>query len=111
MQTLSTMTAKFLILALSGVFCGLAQAEGVSEVSNKAYFICKNKKEVRTVRVQVDGSGVCTTYYSKQGTEKAVGSGKNHDSCIGFMNNVKTNLEGSNWTCRDISATKITSLE
>jgi hypothetical protein len=78
------------------------------EVQNKAYWLCKNQKEVRTIRVQISNAGVCSTYYSKQGTEKVVGSGKNHDSCMSFMNNIRTNLEKSNWACRDISATRIT---
>lgn len=78
-----------------------------AEVENKAYWMCKNRKEVRTIRVQID-NGICSTYYSKLGEEKRVGSGKNHGSCVNFLNNIKTNLENSNWTCRDISAARIT---
>lgn len=103
--------AKLILSALLFAVPGMGYAEEVSEVQNKAYIICKNRAEVRTVRVHIDAAGVCTTYYSKQGSEKGIGSGKNHDSCVGFMNNVKINLENSSWTCRDISSTKITSLE
>ncbi len=78
------------------------------EVANKAYLLCKNQKEVRTIRVHISDAGVCSTFYSKLGSEKVVGSGKNHESCINFMANIRTNLEKSNWTCRDISATRIT---
>ena len=84
-----------------------AAAEGAVEVENKAYWLCKNRKEVRTIRVQVD-NGICTTFYSKLGSEKNVGSGKNNESCENFLNNIRTNLEKSNWNCRDISATRIT---
>lgn len=85
--------------------------EGSPEVDNKAYWICKNKKEVRTIRVIVDSkTKECITLYSKSGSEKEVGSGKWQESCISFMNNIRTNLEKSNWTCRDISSTKITSV-
>ena len=95
--------AVALIFSAASVF-----AEQVVEVQNKSYWLCKNKKEVRTIRVQVNKEGVCSTYYSKLGSEKSVGSGKSQDSCMGFLNNIKTNLEKSAWNCRDISSTRIT---
>ncbi len=85
-----------------------ASAQETVEVENKSYWICKNQKDVRTIRVHVGTSGMCSTYYSKQGTEKVVGSGRNQESCHNFLNNIKTNLEKSNWACRDISTTRIT---
>jgi hypothetical protein len=90
------------ILALPFV----ASAEDTVEVQNKSYWMCKSKREVRTIRVFVK-DGVCTTFYSKLGAEKAVGSGRNQDSCQNFLNNIKTNLEKSDWACRDISSTRI----
>lgn len=98
---------KILFLVSALIAPGFATAESTVEVENKSYWLCKNRKEVRTIRVQIDGA-VCTTFYSKLGAEKNVGSGKNHDSCVQFLNNIKTNLEKSNWNCRDISATRIT---
>jgi len=86
----------------------LSVAEQTVEVENKAYWMCKSNKDVRTIRVHVGANGVCTTYYSKQGAEKSVGSGRNQESCANFLNNIKTNLEKSNWACRDISSTRIT---
>lgn len=85
----------------------LAMAEQAVEVENKSYWICKNQKQVRTIRVHVK-DGVCSTYYSKNGEEKVVGSGRNVGSCENFLANIKGNLEKSNWTCRDISSTRIT---
>lgn len=79
------------------------------EVVNKAYWICKNKKEVRTIRVQIDSqTKECSTFYSKLGSEKVVGSGKWHESCMNYLSNIRTNLEKSDWNCRDISSAKIT---
>ncbi len=98
------------ILIMSGVVAVASVATAVEstvEVENKAYWMCKSRKEVRTIRVQMAGA-ICTTFYSKQGEEKNVGSGKNQESCVNFLNNIKTNLEKSNWACRDISATRIT---
>lgn len=94
-----------LIAILTVPFIGWAETV---EVENKAYWICKFRKDVRTIRVFVGNGGICTTYYSKQGEEKSVGSGRNQESCHNFLNNIKTNLEKSNWACRDISSTRMT---
>src|SRR4051812_43711588 len=82
-------------ILIAGLACSASVfAQSTVEVENKAYWLCKNRKEVRTIRVQIDGA-ICTTFYSKLGAEKNVGSGKNHDSCVNFLNNIKTNLEKS----------------
>jgi len=101
------MGIKTLLLVMFLGTCN-AWAANTVEVHNRAYWLCKNQKEVRTIRVHVSGDGVCSTLYSKQGAEKIVGSGKNQESCLNFLNNIKGNLEKSNWACRDISATRIT---
>jgi hypothetical protein len=98
----------FKALALTFFLAASASADRTVEVENKSYWICKNQKQVRTIRVHVDQAGVCSTYYSKQGEEKVVGSGRNHESCGNFLNNIKTNLEKSSWTCRDITPSRIT---
>ena len=95
------------ILAFGGAF---AHAEDAG-TPNKAYWMCKSKKQVRTIRVFISKQGVCTTYYQRDGSEKSVGSGKNHDSCMKFLDSIKRNLEKSNWSCRDISSTTITSVQ
>ena len=97
-----------LILLVLG-FC--AHADSTHDVQNMAYWLCKNKGDVRTIRVYVNEEGVCSTYYSKQGNESSIGNGKNHGSCMNFLANVKNNLEKSNWNCRDISNTRITASE
>ena len=90
------------------LFAGMSAAENADKSQYKAYVLCKSRKEVRTIRIEVGATGVCTTIYSKQGIEKSVGSGKHFESCLTYLNNVKTNLEKSNWTCRDISSSKVT---
>lgn len=98
--------AKFFLVCIL-MTCAMARAEQVIEVENKAYWMCKNQKQVRTIRVHVDEAGICSTWYSKNGSEKNVGSGKNQESCIQFLNNIKTNLEKSAWNCRDISTARM----
>lgn len=101
---MNSMRAFFILVLMAPCWVWASDAE----LENKSYWLCKNKKEVRTIRVHIAGNGVCSTYYSKAGTEKVVGSGKNHDSCQNFLENIKGNLEKSNWSCRDISSTRIT---
>lgn len=84
------------------------RAEPVTEVENAAYWMCKAGRRVRTIRVHVDESGLCSTFYSKDGLEKAVGSGKNRESCLNILTNIKNNLEKSaKWSCRDISSSRM----
>lgn len=99
-----------ILFTLMILVCGssLARAQQAIEMENKAYFLCKNMKQARTIRVHIGKDGQCSTYYSKEGSEKSVGNGKNADSCLNILNNIKTNLEKSSWTCRDISSTRIT---
>jgi hypothetical protein len=85
-----------------------ATADQVVEVQNKVYYLCKNRKEARTIRVHINEQGQCNTFYSKAGVEKVVGTGKMAASCEHILDNIKNNLEKSSWTCRDISATRIT---
>jgi hypothetical protein len=99
------------VLLIVCVFGGITVRAEESSSDNKAYWLCKHRKEVRTIRVRINEKGVCETRYSKEGEEKVVGSGKNHESCMNFLNSIKANLEKSNWSCRDITDTQITSLE
>jgi hypothetical protein len=101
------------LLLLGSISGALTAAEEPSSNSpdKTAYWLCKHRKEVRTIRVHIDDKGVCSTLYSKEGEEKMVGKGKNHESCINFLNSIKSNLEKSNWSCRDISDTQISARE
>lgn len=105
LEFLSMLRILLVILLFGSPFL---HADQVVEIQNKAYWLCKNRKQVRTIRVHVSDSGYCSTYYAKEGSEKSVGSGKNQETCINFLNNIRTNLEKSNWTCRDISASAMT---
>ena len=96
------------LISIACLFSGVpAFAESVAEVENASYWMCKSSKRVRTIRVHVDETGYCSTFYSKEGVEKNVGSGKNRESCLNFLNNIKTNLEKSSWACRDISSSRM----
>lgn len=78
-----------------------------ADMKPSAYVICKNNGQVRTIRVEVDAQNICHTIYSKLGTDKEIGSGKNKGSCAQFLANVRTNLEKSNWKCRDVESATV----
>ncbi len=70
--------------------------------------LCKNKSFVRTIRVEDNkAQNLCETKYTKQGIDKTIGSAMQKESCIKILENVKTNLEGAGWKCKDISTAKI----
>ncbi|MGE0764586.1 MAG: hypothetical protein AB7N80_15025 [Bdellovibrionales bacterium] len=99
-------------MAIRSILCFLAlvlpfisAAEGA--VGNAAYVMCRSQKTVRTIRV-IEGGETCTTIYTKAGIDKIVGNGKNRQSCHDVMKNIRTNLEGAAWKCKDISSSRVT---
>lgn len=58
--------------------------------------------------MEIDQDNICHSFYGKMGEEKRVGKGRNHDSCMDFINNIKKTIETSGFTCRDISRSVIT---
>lgn len=71
-----------------------------------SYVLCKNKKVVRTIRIQEIQDG-CVTTYTKAGVDKVVGQGQHLTSCQSFLDNIKGNLEEAAWKCRDISSAQL----
>ncbi len=81
----------------------------MSEVAKQPiYWICKNRSDVRTIRVAAS-KGTCTSTYSKEGTEKIVGQSAAIRSCYQVFANIRRNLENADYKCRDISASRISS--
>ena len=73
----------------------------------QTYVLCKLRGDVRTIRIHVDANG-CRAVYTKAGVDKPVGSGRNKGSCQDFLNNIRINLEKSNWKCRDVASATVT---
>jgi len=94
----------FYTMILFWGICGFAEAA----IEKPSFIMCKNKKIIRTVRVEptMDPKG-CITTYTKAGIDRVVGTGIHIRSCVNFLNNIKTNLEKANWNCRDISTAKV----
>ncbi|MCB0356467.1 MAG: hypothetical protein KDD40_05640 [Bdellovibrionales bacterium] len=94
--------ALFLLLCSINVFAATA-------IKPYEFYICSNRKLVRSLRVEVLEDKTCRTMYSKGGRDKTIGSGIHLESCVNFLNNVKGNLESAGWSCRKIDKVNISS--
>lgn len=93
------------ILLAAALICnGGYTAIADSSDENPSYILCRNQKTVRTVKVNTsEGGQPCTTIYTKGGMDKVVGSGSHDISCYRILKNIKNNLEGASWSCKDVS--------
>jgi hypothetical protein len=73
---------------------------------SESLVVCKNNRVVRTIRVNNEKDGSCRTIYTKFGVDRVVGNAKYKTSCLQFLNNIKTNLEGASWSCREVANSK-----
>ena len=92
----------------------VATANGeVSTTTEKdsTYMMCKNKKVVRTVRVEKKNNGGCKTTYTKEGVDQNVGESWVASRCLKVLKNIRINLEKANWKCKDISEARVSSFE
>lgn len=73
-----------------------------------AFVLCKNKKDVRTIRVlnKLNNQG-CLTTYSKGQVEEVVGEGRTLNGCQSILKNIQTNLENSRWSCRTVDMARV----
>jgi hypothetical protein len=101
-----------LAVVLALFVTGFAQASMDQKAS--AFVLCKNKKDVRTLRVlpDMDKKDNCKITYSKGASEETVGSNHSISQCKSILKNIQTTLESSNWSCRNVqSASIVTSSE
>lgn len=69
-------------------------------------FLCKSGKEVRSIKIEKSGSG-CVATYTKTGVDQVVGKSSVENNCSEVVNKIKSNLEKGNWSCKDISNSRI----
>jgi len=88
------------------VACFLLLAQVGRAAKHQAYVMCRQKKIVRTIRVEVGigGKSNCKTLYTKGGVDRVVGNGVHTQSCMRVANNIRGNLEAASWKCRDINS-------
>lgn len=91
-----------LILLMGLLSFSLGDAAWCGSVEPK-FVLCKSKKVVRSIQIEPTADG-CRTIYSKAGVERVVGQGKNPLSCDQVMKNIRKNLEGADWKCKEVPA-------
>ena len=102
------------VMALLGLVLGLilASQESHASVDEKAqaFVLCKNKKDVRTIRILTEGEMAenCKITYSKGGVEETVGVNRTMGSCRSILKSIQTNLESSSWSCRSVQTAHVT---
>lgn len=79
-------------------------------LNNNKLILCKSKKVVRTLRVEVADDNKCHAIYTKQGIDATIGSGQYLNSCTQIVSNVRNNLEEAKWSCREVKEAKVSSL-
>ena len=87
------------VLILPQLTYALVNAEDLT-----GFVMCRNRKVVRTVRVEILEDKSCQTQYTKNGVDRVIGSGVHKQSCMNFMNNVRKYLEEVGWACKDVQS-------
>ncbi len=89
-------------------FCFVLTPIALAEESVASIIVCKQKKFVRTIRIislaDQEKENKCVTMYTKAGTDKIVGGGKNMWTCNNLAQNIKANLEKADWKCKEVPA-------
>lgn len=81
--------------------------ERQATVENSSYVICRNGRDVRTIRVELQ-DGQCKALYTKEGKEEAVRTSTTPGSCYNSVNRIRWNLEKSVvWKCKHVSPERV----
>lgn len=72
--------------------------------------ICKNQKQVRTIRVS-KGEELYDTVYTKFGKDQNIGQTRMFSSGKGIALGVRDKLVTSGWSCREVSDSQLTTSE
>lgn len=87
--------------AILTIIIGLASAYVSAADKNNLFVVCERQRDVRWVRVFSSSDGKCKTVYSKDGYSQVVSSATFFSSCEAVLNNVKKNVEGGGFKCRE----------
>ena len=109
-------------IALGFVFAsGFSSAAFAADQKASAFVLCKNQKNVRTIKILPDKSielepktagakplNGCAVSYSKSGVDEVVGTNKSLDTCKSILKSIQFNLETSKWSCRTVQTAVVT---
>lgn len=93
------------LLQISVLLLAAAQLVSVNSFAQDSglYVICKNGKEVRTLRAEKNpANGKCKALYTKAGKAQSVAEGQNPDTCDQVVARIQGTLEAADWKCREV---------
>jgi hypothetical protein len=73
---------------------------------NHYFYICKNQKVVRTLRMDKKSAN-CQAIYTKDGVDKVIGSAQKTFSCVEVLDGVKKTLTDAGWKCKEVKGEQI----
>ncbi len=95
----------FLALVLS---LGSGAAFGAIDQKPSAFVLCKNQRNVRTIRILPEEKDTCSVTVSKGGTEEVIGSKRSIETCRTMLRSVQNTLEDEKWSCRSVRSAQVT---
>lgn len=87
--------------ALLFISLWLGSVQILAADKNNEFVICERQRDVRWIRVFSSSDGKCKTVYSKDGYSQVVSSATFYSSCEAVLLNVKKNVEGGGFKCRE----------
>lgn len=72
--------------------------------------MCRNQKDVRTLRIEKASGEKCAAFYSKNGTEQNIGSSRKHEDCLSYTKKVQDILERNKWICKEVPVSTLSSV-
>lgn len=99
------------IIGTAAIYFFLIPCWGLSVVKTpEVSVMCRNQKEVRTLRVEILKDGTCRSIYTKAGKDQKIGAGQNFQSCEEFVQKVRDVLEGAYWKCREVEESRVSNI-
>ncbi len=101
------------------IFFGFHGASAAVDQKASAFVLCKNQKNVRTIKILPNGMAAqkpaaqkppagCAVSYSKGGVDEVVGTNRSLDTCKSILKSIQYNLETSKWSCRSVQSAVVT---
>ncbi len=102
-------TAQLFITGLLFLAIGISAHASLDQKAS-AFVLCKNQKNVRTIRITPDEAEKrgCTVTYSKSGVDEIVGGNRSYDACKSVLHSIQLTLEASRWNCRNVGQAHLT---
>ncbi|AZZ35891.1 hypothetical protein CIK05_03470 [Bdellovibrio sp. qaytius] len=79
----------------------MASVQVLAADKNNMFVLCERQRDIRWMRVYSSNDGKCKTIYSKEGYSQVVSSATFYTQCEAVLNNIKKNVEGGGFKCRE----------